>query len=32
MSVEKNKNALITKAAREKLVRARAGAAALPEI
>lgn len=32
MSVEKNKNAVITKAAREKLVRARAGAAALPKI
>lgn len=32
MSVEKNKNAVITKAAREKLVRARAGAAALPMI
>lgn len=32
MSVEKNQNVLITKAARKKLVRARAGAAVLPKI
>ncbi len=32
MSTEKNKNVIITKKAREKLVKARAGAAALPKI
>ena len=32
MSAEKNKNVVITKKAREKLVKARAGAIALPKI
>lgn len=32
MSTEKNKNVVITKKAREKLVKARAGAAVLPKI
>ncbi len=32
MSVEKNKNVIITKKAREKLVKARAGAIQLPKI
>ena len=32
MSTEKNKNVIITKKAREKMVKARAGAAALPKI